>query len=134
MKTESDTTTTGATDSGYRPLIVVGVVGLLMAAMATPVFGISGAAGIAAGALISVLNLHVLTRSVKAFLSAGEPGAWAVAAVFKLLVLVGLIYLLLSNRLVEGLPLLIGLGALPIGVVVCQLTATRQPVPPRSGR
>ncbi|MEN9578753.1 MAG: hypothetical protein RJA70_1762 [Pseudomonadota bacterium] len=117
-------------DSTRRALIAVGASGLVMALLLLPVLGIAGALGIAAGALVALVNLYVLARAVQAFLGAGEPGAWAVAAVVKLAALLGILYFLLSSRLVEGLPLLIGLGALPIGVVVCQLTATRQTVPP----
>lgn len=116
-----------AASSSSRPQWAVGITGLVLAVMLLPFFGLQGSVGVFVGALLSVLNLHVLTRSVKGFLNAGEPGAWAVVAIAKLAAFGGLIYFLLSSRLVEGLPLVIGMGALPIGVVVCQLTATRHP-------
>lgn len=124
------TTETENTDAIRRALITVGATGLVLAALMLPVLGLQGAVGILAGASVSLVSLYVLARAVQAFLGAGQPAAWAIAAMVKLSATIGVLYLLLSNRLVEGVPLLIGLGALPIGVVVCQLTATRQPVSP----
>lgn len=111
-------------------LVAVAVVGLVLFIVVLPIYGPRFAAGMGIGSLLGLADLYVIGRGVQGFLGGGSAGAWTVVAMLKLTALLGLIYALFAFGLVEGLPLLIGLGALPLGVVVSQLTGTRHPAPP----
>ncbi len=113
-----------------RALVTVVVVGGLFAVLSVPLFGVPGALSVLAGAAVGVLNLWTLSRTVRALLGGGSAAAWLVAAVLKLCVLLAALYLLFDAGLLKGLPLMVGLGALPIGIVLAQLS----PVPQSSGQ
>lgn len=104
-----------------RALLCVGATGVVFTLLSLPFFGLFGAASVLAGAATGLLNLWVLGRTVRALLGGGSGGAWLVAAGMKLCVLLGALYLLFDARLIDGLALMVGLGALPIGIVLAQL-------------
>lgn len=51
-------------------------------------------------------------------------GAWGAFALFKMLLLFGGIWLILSRRVVDPIPLVIGYGVLPLGIVLSTLLSS----------
>ena len=81
--------------------------------------------GIAIGTLLAALNLWALGWVVRGLLHGSRLRAsYAVLAAFKFAVLVGAGYGALAMGLVDPLPLAIGYGALPLGILVGQLLLT----------
>ena len=93
--------------------------------LASPfVLGKSGVLGVALGALVATANLWALARVVRALMNgAGLP--WVLLGGAKLFVLLALGAVILKLELAGLLPLAIGYGALPIGIVVSQLGGGR---------
>jgi hypothetical protein len=73
------------------------------------------------GALVAVANLYVLGRVVGATLGTGGGAAWRILGGMKMLILFAAVWLLLTSRLVDPIPFVVGLGALPIGLVTGSL-------------
>lgn len=92
---------------------------------------ISGFMGLSVlcGAAIASINLRVISRSVTNLL-VGQNRAWALAAVFKFLALLGLIFLLIQSAWVDPFGLAFGFGALPVGILIAG--ALGAPVSPNS--
>ncbi len=102
-----------------RRVVVLGVVAPIVA---LPSFGTAFAASVAVGAALAVANFWLLARGVSAFV-AGEPATrFKVGFVLKFSVVIAGLYLLFDARFVQGLPLLIGLAVLPIGILISQLS------------
>ncbi len=126
-------------DARTRAAIVgVAAMGGLFAVGAGAGWGLHAGLSVAAGALIAVGNLYGLARIVGALLGTraeGDPGAgmWGILAVLKVLGLFGGVWLLLSAHLVEPVGLVVGWGALPIGVTLGTLFSDKRdrPVAPR---
>ena len=83
-------------------------------------FGVRPMAAVALGVVLAVSNLWTLERFVKVYL-ASERGRWAGIALLKSAVLFALVALLVKSGAVDVLPLCLGFGALPLGVVVAGL-------------
>jgi hypothetical protein len=115
------------TDRSQRAaLYTVGITGALLAAGAVPLASVRDAAGVAAGGLLATLNLWAIGLLVRRLLTDGTPAApWALFAVVKLVVLFGAVYLLVFSGFADILAIVVGYGALPIGLVVAQLGAKR---------
>jgi hypothetical protein len=116
MKTktgERDTSMTAA----YVGVALSGATLLIGAAVA---FGARHAAAVALGVVLAVSNLWVLERLVRVYL-ASERGRWAVVALVKAALLLGMVALLVKSGTVDVLPLVVGFGALPIGVTIAGL-------------
>ena len=95
------------------------------------------AVSVAVGASIAAANLYVLARIVSAVLpqaaqaeaeSSGRASkgmatglVWGLFALVKMIVLFGGIWLLMVKGLVSPLPLVVGYGAMPIGIAVGSL-------------
>lgn len=89
------------------------------------------AIGVAIGGALAPLNLWVFAQVGEAFLSRrGHTAPWAVISVVKLVVLLGGVWLILRSGIASGLALIVGYGALPIGITVGTLFG---PKPPEDG-
>ncbi|MEB2321704.1 MAG: ATP synthase subunit I [Sorangiineae bacterium] len=115
------TKTTGETDGIGGALRVVGLVGALLTAGAVAVSGPPVGLGVAIGALVALANLWVLDRAVRGFLTGESRAPWAVVAVLKLVLLVGALYLVVKSGVAGVMPLIVGFGALPLGITLSQL-------------
>ena len=93
--------------------------------LASPfVLGRSGILGVALGSGIAAFNLWALGRIVRAFMNgAGLP--WVLLAAFKLFGLLVVVAVLLKLGITTVIPLAVGYGALPVGIVFAQLGAAR---------
>jgi hypothetical protein len=102
-----------------RRVVALGVVAPLVS---LSIYGVSFAASVAVGAALAVANLWLVARGVSAFV-AGEPATrYTVGFVLKFSVVIAALYLLFDARFVQGVPLLIGLAALPVGILLSQLS------------
>ena len=99
---------------------------LLVGVVASVAAGITAGArqlvGVALGATIAAINLWAVSRIVRAFTIPGEPRLpWALIATAKFSVLFGAVIALVDLGITDLISLLIGYGALPIGIVASQL-------------
>jgi hypothetical protein len=119
--------TTPQTDEDHSLRAALWAVTLTGAALtlgAPFVLGKHGVLGVALGSLIAALNLWALARVVRALMNgAGLP--WVVLGGAKLVALLALVALILKLEIAGLVPLAIGFGALPIGIVLSQLRTGR---------
>ncbi len=100
--------------------------------------GVGAGASVAVGATLAAGNLWLLARIVTSLLPDDRPGAeeqsragWALLAVLKMFGLLGAAWLLMRHGIVSPLPMLVGFGALPIGIAIGSLVSDRRPPPDR---
>lgn len=110
-----------------RTLWAVAVVGATAAVVAALVGGVRPMTGVAIGAGVALLNLWVLGRVVRGFVSGTARAPWGFVAVMKFSLLVCGLWLLLRSGAVDLFPLLIGYGALPLGIFASQLGGAPPP-------
>jgi hypothetical protein len=108
------------------------VSGAVLAAGGSAAFGARGGFSVAAGAGLATANLWALARVVTSLLPEGgdaaaaqSRGAWALVALLKTIGLLGAAWLLLRFRVASPLPMLVGFGALPIGIAIGSLVSDR---------
>ncbi|MDI1484024.1 ATP synthase subunit I [Polyangium sp. y55x31] len=93
-------------------------------AIGGPRFGV----GVAIGGALAPVNLWVFAQVGEAFLSRrGNTAPWAVIATLKLALLLGGVWLILRSGIASGLSLIVGYGALPIGITVGTLFGPKPP-------
>jgi hypothetical protein len=117
-------------------LRAVVITGGALALVALAFAGAAAALSVAAGAGLAAGNLWLLARIVTALLPDDRPGAeaqsragWALVAVLKMSGLLALAWLLMRHGIVSPLPMLLGFGALPIGIAIGSLVSDRRPPP-----
>jgi hypothetical protein len=124
----------------------VGAMGAMFAIGAIAGWGVRAGVSVAVGGLIAVANLYGLARIVGALLGSrggqdgqdGEPeanaGMWGLLAILKIVGLFGGVWLLLSSNLVQPVGLIVGWGALPVGVSLGSFLSdkTDRSSPPRA--
>ena len=119
--------TTPRTDEDHSlraALWAVALTGAVLTLGAPFVLGKEGVLGVALGSLIAALNLWALGRVVRALMNgAGLP--WVLLGGAKLFALLALVALILKLEIAGLIPLAIGYGALPIGIVLSQLGSGR---------
>lgn len=93
--------------------------------LASPfVLGRDGVLGVALGSVLAAFNLWSLGRIVRAFMNgAGLP--WVLLAALKLVGLLAIVAVLLNLGITTVIPLAVGYGAMPLGIVFAQLGAAR---------
>jgi hypothetical protein len=107
-------------------MVAVGSLGVLMAATAAYTWGARMAFSVGTGSLIATSNLYVLSRIVGAMVKGGAgAGAWGVVALVKMVVLFGGIWILMTHGLVDPMGLVVGYGALPIGIAIGSLVSDK---------
>ena len=109
-------------------LVTVAAIGVLLVIVFGVASGGRAALGVGVGVAAAVSNLWVIGRVVRGFLTGGgSKGLWFVVVLVKLSLLFGGLYWLLGTGWVDLMPIIIGYGALPIGIVLAQLRGA-QPV------
>ena len=120
-------TNANAEDRGLRAALwAIALTGAVLTLGSPFVLGKSGVAGVALGSLIAAFNLWALARIVRAFVSGGAGLPWVLLAAFKLVGLLAVVALVLHLGITTVIPLAVGYGALPIGIVLSQLGSARQ--------
>ena len=114
----------------------VAVAGAALVLFALALAGPGAAVSVAAGAALAAGNLWLLARIVSSLLPGDRVGAeaqsragWALVAVLKMFGLLALAWLLMRHGIVSPLPMLIGFGALPIGIAIGSLVSDRSQPP-----
>jgi hypothetical protein len=104
--------------------ITTAVVGALFTVGGASIGGGRAGLSVATGASVALSNLYVLARIVRAVAVPETTAptnvafAWGVIALAKVMVLVGGLWLLMTCHLVDPIPLVVGYGALPIGIAI----------------
>jgi hypothetical protein len=121
------TTSTTTEQSGIRrALSSVAIVGVLATLAGLAFGGGRVAMGVGLGAAVACANLWFINLVVRGLLNREKTATpWGLIAVVKFIVLIGGLYLLVRSGWVDVLTLLIGYGALPLGIVTAQLGAAR---------
>lgn len=104
----------------------VACLALAFAIIAGAVWGGRAALGVAAGGAIAVVNLVVFARVVRGVLSGGGRNRiWILIGILKIFALFGGVWLLLKSGVFSPLSLVVGYGALPLGIALGTMLAAR---------
>lgn len=112
-------TKTARSPDTIRAIVSVAVAGVVASMVSVLLFGeLASVLSTIAGVAIAVGNLWTIAYVIRGFLAPQRFRLpFALVASAKLTVLLGGIYLLLWKGWVEPLPLALGLGALPFGII-----------------
>jgi hypothetical protein len=109
-------------------MITVTVSTCVLAAGALVAFDLRTAGGVAVGGMFGLANLWAFARIGDAFLSRrGATAPWTAFAMLKLAGLFGGVWLILRSGIASPLSLLVGYGALPIGITLGTLFGPKPP-------
>jgi hypothetical protein len=101
-------------------VVLVGAAGALLAAV---VAGWRNMLSVSAGATLAFVHLWLIALVVRGRMGQLSPNVpWGLVGVLKFVVVFGVVYALLKHQWVEVLPLFIGYGALPLGIVAAQMS------------
>lgn len=108
-------------------LIATAGFGLVAAMSALLVFGGRAAFGVVVGSAIATANLWVFKKLGQAFLgnSGSTRATWGVIGAVKFVVLLVGVGLLLRYGVVDALALIVGYGALPVGITLSTFLVNR---------
>lgn len=118
------------------------LIGVLLTVGALVAYDTRTATSVAVGAGIALANLAVLRSLVRSVVGAPEDdegraegegpglasGLWGLLSAVKILLLFGGVWVLLTRGLIDPIPLVVGYGVLPLGIVAAALTG--RDVPP----
>jgi hypothetical protein len=113
-------------------IITVAVLGTLFALVAGTLWSAHAGISAAVGATIAASNLWALARIVGATArpdASKSALAWAMLALVKMLGLFALVWLLVRWGIAQPLPMVLGYGALPIGIAVGSVVSDRTEPP-----
>jgi hypothetical protein len=123
-----------------RSILAVAVVGGVLSLVSLLFFGLSTAFSVGVGAALAAVNLWALARIVAALLPTGPAGAraqskaaWGLLATIKLFGLIAVVWLLMRHGIVSPIPMVVGFGALPIGIAIGSLLSDRDATPDDEG-
>jgi hypothetical protein len=127
----------GPFDARLRTSIrAVALSGVVLALFGFAFSGFSAGLSVALGGGLAAANLWLLARIVTALLPDDQAGAdtqsraaWALLAVLKMGGMLAVAWLLMRHGIVSPLPMLIGFGALPIGIAIGSLVSDRSAPP-----
>jgi hypothetical protein len=115
-----------------RSILAVAATGGVLSLAALLFFGPTTAFSVAMGGALAAANLFILARIVAALLPAERDGArtqskaaWGLLAMLKLFGLIAVVWLLMRHEIVSPIPMVIGFGALPIGIAIGSLVSDR---------
>jgi hypothetical protein len=124
----------GASARLRATMIAIAVAACAFSAVAAYAFSWRTALSVAIGGGIALANLWVLTRIVSSLMPAENEAprsdaksAWGIMAALKLVFLFGGIWLLMTKHLVDPMALLVGFGALPIGIAIGTIVRDTEP-------
>lgn len=124
VKNERNTAMQSATEGeAILPLLVpVAIAAAVLTALAPFTFSAPGSArGVAIGGALALANLGAVAFVVRGFLR-GQGLSWGAVAAVKFTALLFVVALVLKNHWAEAVPLAVGYAALPLGIVLGQLS------------
>jgi uncharacterized membrane protein len=122
-------------DARLRTILkTVVLLGLALGAGAALFVGIKSGFSVWVGAGLAGANLYALAKLVGVLLPADETrkaapggtGAWLVVGLLKMALLFGGVWLLMSFRVVDPMPLFVGFACLPIGIAIGSIVSDRR--------
>jgi hypothetical protein len=133
-------------DDATLSTICAAALGVVFTIVALVTYDARTAGGVAVGSSIAVANLLVMRAIIRSLLQepvqdrekdaaesdhrgAGRRGgtAWGVFALLKIFILFGGIWILLTKKLVDPIPLVVGYGVLPLGIAASALVRSLKP-------
>jgi hypothetical protein len=123
-------------DAAMRAALV-GVLGstVVLSLGALGFFGGRAALGVLIGGALATINLWVFGRIGEALIARrGQTAPASFITLIKLGVLFGAVWLILKSGVVSGLSLVVGYGALPLGITIGSLFGPRPPDDDPEGR
>lgn len=133
------------TDDATLSSICAAALGVVFTIVAFATHDARTAGGVAVGATIAVANLLVMRAIIRSLVTepedrekdaseaehqgAGRRGgtAWGIFALLKIFLLFGGIWILLTKKLVDPIPLVVGYGVLPLGIAASALVRALKP-------
>jgi hypothetical protein len=123
----------GSLDTRLRAsLAAVALCGIPLTLGAWVLLGPRAAFSVATGAAIAAGNLWALARIVTALLAGNgdqalpsSAGAWSLLALLKMFGLFAIVWLLMRFAAVSPMAMLVGFGALPMGIAIGSLVSDR---------
>ena len=113
----------GSDDATGQAAKAAALIAGLSALLALKMYGTSAACSVLVGAVVGIANLLTMQALIRRLVRASvesDSGAgaivWSVLAGCKILILLGVLGLLLTRRLVDPMPLLVGYMAMPFGI------------------
>jgi hypothetical protein len=113
-------------------IVAVAVSAAAFTALALAFASDKAAISVACGGALAAANLWALARVVSALLPDSRPGAesqsrgaWSLVAAVKMVGVIAVAWLLMRRGVAAPLPMLIGFGALPIGIAIGSLVSDR---------
>jgi hypothetical protein len=110
------------------------ILGAILTVGALGLYGSRAAFSVLVGAILAVGNLLTMRAIIRALVRApdeknasGGGVAWGLLAILKMVILFGGVWILLSRKLVDPMPLVVGYGALPLGIVASTLWSSLSP-------
>lgn len=115
------------TESVRLAMVATAGTGVVFTLGGLVVWDLATGVGVLTGGVIAVGNLWAIRRIVTALLSQSRKkrGLWGLAAVFKFVGLLLVVAVLLRYDVVGLIPLLVGYAALPVGIAIAGLVASR---------
>jgi ATP synthase I chain len=133
-------------DDTARAAKAAAILGGIFALVALSLYGTRAAGSVLVGAAIAVANLLTMRAIIRALVQAPPPEqsgeisgdeparapdpkgtgsrggiAWGIFAAFKILILFGGVWILLTRNVVDPMPLVVGYGVLPLGIAASAL-------------
>ena len=106
-------------------IAAVAVTGVAFTGAALFFFGVRVAWSVAVGAGLAALNLWALARVISTPGDEAPSRRRGVLAALKMLGLVAAVWLLMRHGVTAPIPMVVGLGSLPIGIVIGSLVSDR---------
>ncbi|MBN2193675.1 MAG: hypothetical protein JW751_12730 [Polyangiaceae bacterium] len=112
----------------FRMLAAVAVFGAAIVGGTALLADARAVVGAATGSLLGLANLWVIGKIVEALVGrGGRTLFWGLVGAVKMVLLGGAVYLVVFAGFADILPLVLGYGALPVGIIAAQLSASTPP-------
>jgi hypothetical protein len=149
------TPTRRSSDDATLATVCAAVLGAVFSVVGLVAYDARTAASVAIGAAIAIANLLTMRAIIRALIREPEPEperdaereknagehddadhrgagrrggvAWGVFALLKIFLLFGGVWILLTKRLVDPIPLVVGYGVLPLGIAASALVRSLSP-------
>jgi hypothetical protein len=106
-----------------RFILAVAITGAVLALAMLGISGVHAGFSTAMGAGVACANLYVMGRAVAAMLGPSGGRGWKLVGALKMLALFAGVWLLLTKGVVDPIPLVVGLCALPLGLAIGSILA-----------
>ncbi len=107
-------------------IVAIALLGIAGSVIAGVFLSLRAGLSVAMGASAAAANLWLLSFLIRHWFQPGaSPAPWALITLFKFGGLIALLYVLVASGLAQAVPLILGFGTLPLGIVAGQLGVSR---------